>query len=393
LNADEQNNFISLVKMEEILKSAVALSILSAPVKLGLWDTLSLSPSVILKKIEYSDLRIQEIINYKYPGNAEKAAGRIIEICRKKNIRIITIWDPSYPRLLKEIHNPPLVIYSSGDLSDRKMISVVGTRDSDEKSEEITKKISERAALHGYTIVSGMAMGIDRNAHKGALMAGGGTVAVLPGGVDVIYPYKNSDLYRMILKSELSAVISEYPPGTGTAQKWTFARRNRIISGLSEAVIVVQAPAKSGAMITARYAIEQNRDLFVCPGNAFDEKYSGCHELIRQGAAVFSDMSDLFAEAEPDANTTEDQCSEKKEINKIKGQITGKGLLCDTPVPDEITGRVEIRIFEEIKSSVIEVDEFIRRNNFSADEVNQGITILEISGYIERKGNRLYKLL
>ena len=378
--------------MKDLKKSAVTLSIISTPSKFGLWNTLSLSPDKILTGIMPGDLKTQEIIGRKYSFNAVNASDLIIERCRNKKINIVTIWDDEYPQLLKQIHNPPLVLYSTGEIPGNKMVSIVGTRDSDEKAEAITKKISGRAVTAGYTIVSGMALGIDRNAHLGALISGGSTVAVLPGGVDIIYPEKNTDIYRMILDSESSAVISEYPPGIGTGQKWTFARRNRIISGISGTVVLIQAPLKSGAMITARYAIEQNRDLFVCPGNAFDEKYCGCHELIKQGAAVFSDMTDLFAETEPVNISVNIPVSVKN--NNI---ITLKDD-CDPGLKNEIiyvlehTGKTGLKIYEELKKGFIVIDEFIRLNNFSTEEVNQCITFLEISGYIERKGNRLYKL-
>jgi len=384
-------NNIRMATMEDTLKSAVILSILSNPSKLGLWDNPFLPPSVILKKLPVEKFKVQEIIELKYSKITDKAADLIIERCIRKKIRIVTIWDDEYPRLLKEIHNPPIVLYLSGELAENRMISIVGTRNSDEKSEEITAKIAENASLLGCTVVSGMALGIDRNAHLGALKGPGGTIAVLPGGIDVIYPYKNSDIYRMISESAHSALISEYPPGIGTGQKWTFARRNRIISGMSEVVIVVQAPIKSGAMITARYAIEQNRDLFVCPGNAFDEKYSGSNELIRQGAAIFSDMNDLFNDEESGRESFKICIPDKKDLMKseeIESKVNSNEV---DSLPDDITGKVEIRILEELKNDLINIDEFIRRNAFSADEVNQGITVLEISGYIERKGSRLYK--
>jgi len=378
--------------MKDMIKSAVTLSILSAPSKLGMWDELSFPPEEILKRLMYNDLKTQEIIAREYSLNSVKASDLIIERCIRKKINIVTIWDQEYPQLLKEIHNPPLVLYSTGEITGSKMISIVGTRDSDAKSEEITKIISQQAAMAGYTIVSGMAFGIDRNAHIGALMSGGRTVAVLPGGVDVVYPYKNIDLYKMILESGFSAVISEYPPGIGSGQKWTFARRNRIISGVSGIVIVIQASLKSGAMITARYAIEQNRDLFVCPGNAFDEKYSGCHELIRQGAAVFFDMSDLFPDYKGDTEPLKFRAFDKKEPEntaKVKKDVEFKDEVC---YPAGITGRAALKIYEDLQNGVIYVDNFIRRYNFSADEVNQAVTSLEIAGYIDRIGNRVSKL-
>ncbi len=378
--------------MIEIIKSAVMLSILSAPVKLGLWNTPELHPGEILKKVPSEKLLTQEIIEQKYPGDAGRASDMIIERCFKKKIKITTIWDTEYPSLLKEIHNPPLVLYSTGRIPENRMISIVGTRNSDEKSEEITRRISERAGLAGFTVVSGMAMGIDRNAHLGALKSGCSTAAVLPGGIDMIYPQKNSDIYRMISESVNSAVISEYPPGIGTAQKWTFAKRNRIISGLSDTVIVVQAPVKSGAMITARYAIDQNRELLVCPGNAFDEIYSGCNELIRQGAAIFSDMNDLFSEKENGCISEKIPLNELREIENDEKPVKENRKFSPVTVTDEFKGKVETRILEELKNDLIDIDKFIRINNFSAEEMNQGITMLEIAGYIERKGNRLYRL-
>lgn len=378
--------------MKDVIKSAVILSILSTPAKLGLWGDLSLSPRDILRRISSIQLKTQEILEHKYSADPNKASELIIERCSSKNINIITFWDQEYPVLLREIHNPPLVLYSMGVISESRKICIVGTRNSDEKSEEITQRISGRAAAAGFTVVSGMAFGIDRSAHIGALTAGGGTVAVLPGGVDMIYPGKNSDIYRMISESPASAVVSEYPPGIGTAQKWTFARRNRIISGLSEAVIVVQAPLKSGAMITARYAIEQNRDLYVCPGNAFDESYSGCNELIKQGASIFSDMNDFFSDDRNESGLTE-ICSSDKKMSKHDDKVKNTEIIkSETSVPEEFKGKIEHRIYEELKSGGIIPDDFIRSNNFSADEVNQAITFLEIGGYIERRGNKLYKI-
>lgn len=377
--------------MDEKLKYAVTLSIISASSKLLLWDRLKLHPEKIPEEVNPSDLKVQEIICRKYSNNADKAAFSIIENCIKNKIKIITIWDTGYPELLREIHNPPLVLYVKGALLQNKMISIVGTRNSDRKAEEVAERISECASLMGCTVVSGMALGIDRYAHLGALKAGGCTLAVLPGGVDIVYPYKNSDIYKTITESETSAVISEYPPGIGEAQKWTFAKRNRIISGLSEVVIIVQAPVKSGAMITARYAIEHNRELLVCPGNSFDENYSGCHQLIKQGAVLFSDMKDLFPDinlnCKQEKNNLHDLKHEKKNVKNVKQKDIDEDVICD----DNLSGLVENTIYREIQNREIDIDEFIRSNDFSAEEVNRGITFLEIAGRIERRGNKLFK--
>jgi DNA processing protein len=293
---------------------------------------------------------------------------------------------------LKQIHNPPFVIYSSGSFSSDRMISIVGTRNSESKSEKITELISSRAAAEGYSVVSGMALGIDRSAHRGALDAGGSTVAVLPGGIDIIYPSKNIDIYRRITSSENSAVISEYPPGIGTAQKWTFAKRNRIISGLSGTVIVIQAPLKSGALITAGYAIEQNRDLFVCPGNAFDEKYSGCNELIRQGASILSDMNDLFYDTNSDLEREGTRFAENKISQGSDKLYSGSKQKQELNEAVKFDGEVEKLMFEQLKNGTIEIDKFIRSGNYSADQVNQALTILEIEGIAVRKGGKIYKI-
>jgi len=161
---------------------------------------------------------------------------------------------------------------------------------------------------------------------------------------------------------------------------------------MSESVIVIQAPIKSGAMITARYAIEQNRELFVCPGNTFDEKYSGCHELIKQGASILTDMNDLFIGMDPDFEPVKLNISDKNTVkNSIKNEIKNdlKEKLIHT---EKFSGIVENKIAEELQSGSMNIDEFIRKNNYLVDEVNQGITVLEISGYIERRGNKIFKV-
>ncbi|MCL2154584.1 MAG: DNA-processing protein DprA [Leptospirales bacterium] len=357
--------------MENRTKSAVILSILSSPAKLGIWNRLKFMPEDILNSISISQLITSEMISKRYSLDPMVSADLIIDRCEDLRIKIITFWDEEYPALLKEIDHPPLVLYIKGELKSQKTISIVGTRNSDKRSEYITKKISEDISKAGYTVVSGMALGIDRCAHMGALKAEGSTIAVLPSGVDIIYPAKNNDIYRMIYESKNSAIISEYPPGIDVYQKWAFVKRNRIISGLSEQVIIVQAPIKSGAMITAKYAIDQNRELLVCPGNAFDEKYTGCHELIKQGARLFSSMNDLFTESVYDSS--------------------GPELFETDKSPAKSNNPIEQKILEELKNGNIEIDKFIRKNNFPVDEVNEAVTLLEISGHITRRGNMIIK--
>jgi DNA processing protein len=372
--------------MKDQTKSALILSILSSPAKFDLWNRLNLTPENILSNIPVSQLITSEIINKKYSPDPIVSAELITGRCEETGVKIIGYWDDAYPYLLKETAQPPLVLYVKGELKNKKTISIVGTRNSDKRSEYIAKRISEDLSKAGYTVVSGMALGIDRCAHMGALQSGGSTIAVLPGGVDIIYPVKNNDIYRMIYESKDSAVISEYPPGVGVNQKWAFVKRNRIISGLSEQVIIVQASIKSGAMITAKYAIDQNRELFVCPGYAFDDKYSVCHDLIKQGARLFSSTNDLFMEpvyAGYERELFEDEVKQHSDDKINRENIKSE---------KKFNNHIEQKILEELKHGNIEIDKFIRKNNFPVEEVNEVVTLLEISGYISRRGNMIYNL-
>lgn len=365
----------------EKIKPAIILSVLSSPSSLPEWKRTDFSAAQICNKINFSKVVTQEVIAGKYSPDPVIASEMIIETCLKKKINIISVWDDEYPYLLKEIYKPPFVIYSIGEMPLSEMVSIVGTRKSDSISENITKKIASAISIAGYTIVSGMAMGIDRAAHIGALSASGKTIAVLPGGVDLIYPLKNSDIYRMI--SESGCVVSEYPPGICPSFKWTFARRNRIISGMSRAVIVTQAPVKSGAMITAMHALEQNRDLFACPGNAFDEKYRGCNKLIRQGAIIMSEIDDFFSELNPEYNTGEIiQVTNTPDFEITKHKVE---------IQADVRGETEKVILTKLANGGMEIDELIRKSNLLTDEVNRSVTMMEIEGLIYRKGNMIFR--
>ncbi len=197
------------------------------------------------------------------------------------NIKKVQIDEAIYPQSLKNIFDPPEVLYYLGDLKVLgKNVGIVGTRKITETGRKITEKITAEFVEQGFTIISGMALGVDAVAHFSAIKNGGKTVAVLGAGVDIIYPPANRDLYNSIFKSG-GLIISEVPPGT-TVRRELFPARNRIISGLSEAVVVTEAALKSGSLITARLALEQGRDVFAVPGSP------GCDYLIDQGAKTLS---------------------------------------------------------------------------------------------------------
>jgi len=206
-----------------------------------------------------------------------------------KNPCFWTPADGEYPRLLLEIPSPPPRLYYSGvvDLQEnygsKPIVGIVGTRNPSEYGKRWTRKISATLAKHGFTVVSGMAVGIDTQAHQGCLEAGGRTIAVLGTGLDVVYPLSNSYLYKQI--QEQGLVISEYPASTKPARS-NFPQRNRIIAGLSRAVLVMEAPNKSGALITARLANEFCRDVYALPGSLDNPNSIGCLGLLNRGAHV-----------------------------------------------------------------------------------------------------------
>jgi DNA processing protein len=206
--------------------------------------------------------------------------------------------DPEYPQLLREIPSPPPLLYYRGEVDlhensgQKPSIGIVGTRQPTEYGIKWTRQISTALAKNGFTVVSGMAEGIDTESHAAAMKAGGRTIAVMGTGVDVIYPHKNRDLYKQILT--FGIVISEYPAKT-PPNRTHFPRRNRIIAGLSRAVLVIEAGIKSGALITATYANEFCRDVYALPGRIDDQPSQGCLKLISQGAGLINqELSELL---------------------------------------------------------------------------------------------------
>ncbi|GHT34094.1 DNA polymerase III [Planctomycetales bacterium] len=221
-------------------------------------------------------------------------AKAILELCRSKDIDIIPLYDERYPASLKIIFDPPPLLYVQGKIlpSDAFSIAVLGTRRATRYGLKHTEHFTAGLARCGFTIISGLARGIDTAAHKAALKAGGRTLAVLGCGHLKMYPPENKPLADEIAKTG-GAVISEYPPLFSSAS-WTFPQRNRIVSGLSLGVLVIEAPLKSGAMISARLAGEQGHDVFAVPGPLDSEMSRGCHQLIRNGAYIVESVDDII---------------------------------------------------------------------------------------------------
>lgn len=250
--------------------------------------------------------------------NPDKEHEKLIEA----GIDLIISENENFPALLKEIPWPPFAIYIKGKLNAAQSIAIVGTRRATAQGKAAAKKIAENLAKNGLQITSGLALGIDESAHQGALEAEGTTVAVLPTGLQNIYPKQNKPLADKIIDSE-GALISEFPIDYRPYAS-SFIQRNRIISALSLATIIVEAPEKSGALATARFALEQNREILVLPGPANHPNYKGSHKLIREGARLITCaeeiLEDLGIEHNPPtggAETSEEEQIILKAINEL----------------------------------------------------------------------------
>lgn len=237
-----------------------------------------------------------------------------ISLAKERDVRIVTIEDKFYPANLKAIFDPPIVIYLKGEIraEDRIAISIVGSRMATLDGRLTGERFSSSLAVKGVTVVSGMARGIDSAVHRGALKAMGRTIAVLGSGLDVIYPPENRRLFEEIAKN--GAVISEFPFGT-EPKGYNFPQRNRIISGLSLGVVVVEAASKSGALTTANLALEQGREVFAVPGRVSSRYSKGTNRLIKEGAKLTETVDDILEEFEFLRDRVGQGSKEEKKIN------------------------------------------------------------------------------
>lgn len=325
--------------------------------------------------------------------NPEKTANRIMKEVDEEEIQLMTIYCQSYPPLLREIYDPPPVLYLKGnptylktEFKDDICLGVIGTRHPTPYGKVAAEEIGRSLSAAGITIVSGMARGIDTAAHQAALNEGGRTIAVLGSGLKKLYPKENKKLAKSIM--ELGAIVSEFPPDTPPFPE-NFPRRNRIISGLSEAVVVVEAAEKSGALITANDALNQGRDVFSVPGNVTSGKSTGTNNLIREGATPVVSFGG-FVDQLPERLTA-----------RIQGASTGlKKEPRDTDPPEEAAREMDIEIdrAEEKVLSLLSIDQpmhidtiaeksFIRINKLLGS-----ILSLEMKGLVEHlPGNHYIK--
>ncbi|MEA3362954.1 MAG: DNA-processing protein DprA [Thermodesulfobacteriota bacterium] len=248
---------------------------------------------------------LTENLCHKVPAENDQKFQQIRHNLESLQVRLISFWDEDYPSLLREIHDPPALLYLRGKLPEKNCFAIVGSRRATNAGLVSTRELATTLARHNICIVSGLARGVDSAAHRGALDAEGATIAVLGCGIDRIYPPENSKLFHEIERT--NAIITEYPPETPPLAGH-FPGRNRIISGLSRGVLIVEAAEKSGSLITGDFALEQGRELFAIPGALQNPNSKGTNRLLKEGAQLVTEAEDILQILWPD------QPSEQKQI-------------------------------------------------------------------------------
>lgn len=287
-----------------------------------------------------------------------------VEKLKKIGLNILVLTDPAYPKNLYNIYNPPPYLYITGKITkdDKRAIAIVGSRIPDVYGKKVTEQIAAELARNGITVVSGLARGIDSIAHRACLKAGGRTLAVLGSGIDAIYPPENKSLYKEI--SQNGAVLSEFKIGT-KPEASNFPRRNRIISGLSLGTLVVQATEKSGSLITAEFALEQNREVFAIPGNIGSKLSKGANKLIKKGAKLVNDVDDIL-----------------EEIGGFIGAKNKKKVL--NTVQIEGLEPAERLIYEILSNEQLHIDQIIKMSNLDSSIVLANLLSLELNGIVSQ---------
>lgn len=306
------------------------------------------------------DRFIVELIEFRKSNQPDS----IMERLTSQNIKLISLLDKEYPAALKEIHNPPFLLYVIGEIKpeDQQAIAVVGSRRCTDYGRRVTAEIVTSLAKRGITIISGLALGIDTEAHQAAVRSGGRTLAVLANGLDQVYPSSNTNLAKEIIKN--GAIISEQPLGI-PAYTQNFPARNRIISGLSVGVLITEASDKSGTIHTANFALEQNRQIYAVPGPIYNPLSVGPNRLLKMGAKAVLEGQDILEDFGLDCATTE------------------------KPQPENDQERL---IFEILADEPKHIDMIAREAELPSSEISQTLSLMEINGKLRHLGGMIYGL-
>ncbi len=328
------------------------------------------SDAQTLKGIHLGDNLTDQFLTFRKTFHVDEYLASL----EKLHVQVLTLDDPRYPTHLKDIPDAPFLLYVRAKPSSQKLdldrtIAVVGTRKMTSYGKDVTERIVQGLVSYGFTIVSGLAYGVDAAAHQATIEAGGKTIAVLGCGIDIIAPPSNARLYRAIGEDGFGAVVSEMPLGL-RPNKGLFPARNRIISGLSLGVVVTEGAGDSGALITARYAAEQGREVFAVPGPITSVYSRGPAQLIKKGAKLVESVEDILEEL--NVNTT----NPTNTTNRIRKGET----------------KEEDKILTVLKDRQMHVDEIVRATGLTASNAAATVTILEMKGIIKDYGEKIYGL-
>ncbi|MFC1600477.1 DNA-processing protein DprA [Patescibacteria group bacterium] len=317
-----------------------------------------------LVEVGISIKKTQKFIDYRNEFDINNYFNRL----KKLNINFYTYKDKDYPRNLSGLSDEPLILYYKGKIKkrDKNAVAIVGSRKITSYGRDVATKFASELATYGATIVSGLAFGVDVAAHKACLEAGGRAIAVLASGLDTITPVSNSWLGKEIIKKG-GAIVSEYPLGH-KPQKSDFPERNRIISGLSKAVLVIEGAKKSGTLHTASHAAEQGRQVFAVPGQVTSPMSQAPHYLIKNGAKMATSTEDVLEELDMQLKV------DHEEVEKI--------------MPE---GKDEAKILSVLEKEPLHTDEIIRLSDLNINIVSSKLTMMEIKGVVKNLGSGMYK--
>jgi DNA processing protein len=299
-----------------------------------------------------------------------------LEALDRLDIKIVSLGDSEYPTNLRSLPDAPSALFVRGSLvpDDRFSVAIVGSRRATSYGLAIAEQFSAELVNRGLAVVSGGARGVDTRAHHGALTAGGRTLAFVGCGLDVSYPAENRSLYNLMIKSGQGAILSEFVPGT-TPDPWRFPARNRLISGMSLGVIVIESPIDSGAMITATDASAQGREVFAVPGPIGLGRSSGCHKLIQEGAKLIESPEDIFLEL------------------GLLPMHMDRPTETYRPTPNNLSP-TQLVILELLSLEATHVDQLILDSGIPANLINGALTVLELKGLVRRvAGNSFIRAL
>lgn len=297
-------------------------------------------------------------------------AEKQVELMKRHKVRLLTFKDEAYPENLKSIYDPPPFLFIRGEIKeeDKNAIAIVGSRAASPYGKQTAERIGRELAKRGITIVSGLAWGIDSIGHQAALKENSRTIAVFGSGLDVIYPPQNGKLVEGIIQN--GAIISEFFLGT-KPEKQNFPKRNRLISGLSLGVVIIEAGSKSGALLTAGHALEQNREVFAVPGNIGAKTSEGTNRLIKEGAKLVTSVEDILEELKMVAPL---QQKEKGKIQKELSQLS----------------EIEKNIYNFIRDEPHHIDKIAQNTNVSTSQVLSALLSLELKGFIKQLSGKMF---